>query len=192
MLCKLLCKAQLFKRMWKSLSYLPKSGTMIPIILFLFSYLSIRTLSLEVEPANKNARITVMGFVYCDICSNNSFSRHSYFLPGAEVKIECRFKAVSPRTREQIQFSVNRTTNRRGVYKLEIPSVDGIACTEANIASSCQASLIWSSSTSCNVPGYKTTTDQIAIKSKQFNLCIYSLTALNFRPSKRDITLCGN
>ncbi|KAK3183848.1 hypothetical protein Dsin_031134 [Dipteronia sinensis] len=180
--------------MWNSLSAcLPKSGTMIPIFLFLFSSnLFIKTLSLQVhEPANANARITVMGFVYCDICSNNSFSRHSYFIPGAEVKIDCKFKAISARTREQIQFTVNRTTNRYGVYNLEIPSVDGIACTEATIASSCQASLIWSSSTSCNVPGYKTTTNQIAIKSKQANLCIYSLNALNFKPSKRDITLCG-
>ncbi|KAH7577167.1 hypothetical protein ACOSP7_002031 [Xanthoceras sorbifolium] len=177
--------------MWKSISYLPKSGTMIPIILFLISSLFIRTLSLEVEPANTNAQITVMGFVYCDICSNNSFSRHSYFIPGAEVKIDCKFRTISPRTREQIQFSVNRTTNRYGVYKLDIPSVDGIACTEATIVSSCQASLMWSSSTSCNVPGYKTTTDQIAIKSKQANLCIYSLNALNFKPSKIDITLCG-
>ena len=28
------------------------------------------------------SRITVIGTVYCDICSNNTFSRHSYFLPG--------------------------------------------------------------------------------------------------------------
>ncbi|KAK9225430.1 hypothetical protein WN943_010471 [Citrus x changshan-huyou] len=133
-----------------------------------------------------------MGFVYCDICSNNSFSRHSYFLPGAEVKVDCKIRAISPRIREQISFTVNRTTNRYGIYKLEIPSVEGIACAEAAIASSCQASLMWSSSTSCNVPAYRTTTNQIAIKSRKPNLCIYSLNALTFRPSKRDITLCGN
>lgn len=34
--------------------------------------------------AGKSAQFpeTVMGTVYCDFCSNNSFSRHSYFLPG--------------------------------------------------------------------------------------------------------------
>lgn len=112
---------------------------------------------------------------------------------GAEVKIDCKFKAVSPRTTEQISFSVNRTTNRFGVYKLEIPSVDGIECAEESaMQSTCEASLMWSSSSACNVPGHKTTSDEIAIKSKHANLCIYSLNALNFRPSRRDINLCGS
>ncbi|WCJ40174.1 Pollen Ole e 1 allergen and extensin family protein [Euphorbia peplus] len=138
------------------------------------------------------AHITVMGFVYCDICSNNTFSKNSYFLAGAGVNINCKFKASSPKTREQVWFSVNRTTNRHGVYKLEIPSVDGIDCTEATIESSCQANLISSSYKSCNVPGYKSTSDQVTIKSKQANLCIYSLNAMNFRPSKVDVKLCGD
>ncbi|KAM0954688.1 hypothetical protein TB2_022822 [Malus domestica] len=142
--------------------------------------------------AKGNSQIIVMGLVYCDICYNNTFSKHSYFLPGAEVKIDCIFQAVSPRTSEHISFSVNRTTNRYGVYKLEIPSVEGIKCAEDSaIVSSCQASLMWSSSSACNVPGYKSTSNEIAVKSKQANLCIYSLNALNFRPSKRDVKLCG-
>ncbi|OAY37211.1 pollen-specific protein-like At4g18596 [Manihot esculenta] len=164
---------------------------MNPVILFFLSSLFIKSLSSRVEPAKNNAHITVMGFVYCDICSNNSFSRHSYFLPGAGVKIDCKFKATSPKIREQVSFSVNRTTNRHGVYKLEVPSVDGIACAEVAMESSCEASLMWSSSKSCNVPGYKSTSDQITIKAKHPNLCIYSLNALNFRPSKADLTLCG-
>ncbi|XVF16155.1 hypothetical protein REPUB_Repub10bG0007200 [Reevesia pubescens] len=166
---------------------------MNPIIFFVLSSLFIKALSLKHEPAKNNAQITVIGLVYCDICSNNSFSRHSYFLPGAEVQIDCNFRAFVPKTREEISFSVNRTTDKHGVYRLEIPSVDGIVCAEAAIASSCQASLVGSSATSCNVPGYRrSTTDQIAIKSRHPNLCFYSLTALNFRPSKRDASLCGN
>ncbi|OAY52493.1 uncharacterized protein LOC110612996 isoform X2 [Manihot esculenta] len=137
---------------------------MNPVILLFLSSLFIKSLSSRVEPAKINAHITVMGFVYCDICSNNSFSRHSYFLPGAGVRIDCKFKASSPKTKEQVSFSVNRTTN----------------------------SLMWSSSKSCNVPGYKSTSDQIAIKARHANLCIYSLSALTFRPSKTDLTLCGN
>ncbi|MBA0871896.1 hypothetical protein Goshw_001811 [Gossypium schwendimanii] len=111
--------------------------------------------------------------------------------PGAEVQIACNFRAFVPKTREQVSFSVNRTTDKHGVYRLEIPSVDGIACAEAAIASSCQASLVGTSSTSCNIPGHRSTTDQIAIKSRHPNLCIYSLTALSFRPSKRNVALCG-
>ncbi|XP_022750455.1 uncharacterized protein LOC111299505 isoform X2 [Durio zibethinus] len=175
--------------MWKFVPHLPNFAAMNPLILLVVSSLFIKALSLKPEPAKNNAQITVMGLVYCDICSNNSFSRHSYFLP--EVQIDCNFRAFVPKTREQISFSVNRTTDKHGVYRLEIPSVDGIACAEASIASSCQASLVRSSSNSCNIPGYKSTTDQIAIKSRHPNLCIYSLTALNFRPSKRDATLCG-
>ncbi|MCD7472881.1 hypothetical protein HAX54_014289 [Datura stramonium] len=136
----------------------------------------------------------VMGMVYCDICSNNSFSRHSYFMPGVGIKIDCTFKAMATRTAELVSVSVNRTTNRYGVYRLEIPSVDGIECAaEKAVGNSCRASLIGSSSSSCNVPGStRTTTDEITIKSKQANMCIYSLTALNFRPSKRNVALCGN
>ncbi|XWS30528.1 hypothetical protein CRYUN_Cryun24cG0125700 [Craigia yunnanensis] len=177
--------------MRKFVCHLPNFAVMNPIILFLLSSLFIKTLSLKPEPAKNYAQITVMGLVYCDICTNNSFSRHSYFLPGAEVQIDCNFRAFVPKTREQVSFSVNRTTDKHGVYRLEIPSVDGIACAEAAIASSCQASLVGISSTSCNIPGYRSTTDQITIKSRHPNLCIYSLTALNFKPSKRDATLCG-
>ncbi|EXC29147.1 hypothetical protein L484_005655 [Morus notabilis] len=166
-------------------------NSLLVLLLFLSSSL---ILHLEARPSKSNAHIIVMGFVYCDICSNNTFSKNSYFLPGAEVRIDCMFKAMSPRTSEQISFSVNRTTNKYGIYKLEIPSVDGIKCAEesAKIASSCQASLMWSSSSSCNVPGYKDTSDQIAVKSKRANLCIYSLNALSFRPSKKEASLCGN
>ncbi|KAJ0112867.1 hypothetical protein Patl1_03071 [Pistacia atlantica] len=179
--------------MWKFLSYLQKSGTMNLISFFVISTLFSRTLSREIQPSKRtNAHITVMGFVYCDICSNNTFSKYSYFIPGAEVQIDCKFKASSPRTKELITFSVNRTTNRHGVYRLDIPSVDGITCAEAAIASTCEARLMWSSLDSCNVPGYRTTTNLIAFKSKQANLCIYSLFPLNFRPSKIDTSLCGN
>ncbi|PSR87459.1 Pollen-specific protein-like [Actinidia chinensis var. chinensis] len=162
-------------------------------ILFILSSLLTLSLPSQVEPAKVNPQITVMGIVYCDICSNNTFSRHSYFLPGVEVRLDCTFKAISPRTTEQIAFSVNRTTDRYGVYRLEIPSVDGIECArDKEIQSSCRASLMWSSSSSCNVPGHRTTSDEIAVKSRQANLCIYSLNALNYRPSRRDITLCEN
>ncbi|PON95418.1 Pollen Ole e 1 allergen and extensin family protein [Trema orientale] len=163
------------------------------LLVFVVSSFILRFLVLDARPVKTNSHIVVMGFVYCDTCHNNSFSKHSYFLPGAEVKIDCMFKVISPRTAEQISFSVNRTTNKYGVYKLEIPSVDGIKCAEESaIVNSCQASLMWSSSSSCNVPGYRATSDQIAVKSKGANLCIYSLSALNFRPSKKEVSLCGN
>ncbi|KAL4568166.1 hypothetical protein LXL04_023772 [Taraxacum kok-saghyz] len=154
----------------------------------LFSSLLV-TLSTSSVPV---PHITVVGVVYCDACSKNS-STHSYFLPGAEVRIDCKFKAASPRTSEQISFSVNRTTNRHGVYKLEIPSVDGINCAkeEAQVLNTCRASLIRSISPACNVPASITTSSQFSVKSKQANLCIYSLYALSFRPSKKDLEVCG-
>lgn len=173
---------------------------MNPLTLFLI--LPFFTQFLEVEPARPkvlgkprfpNSQISVMGFVYCDFCSNNSFSRHSYFLPGAEVKVDCMFKAISTKTTEQITLSVNRTTNKYGMYRIEVPSVDGVRCAEGTeVMSSCQANLIGSSTTACNVPGYKSTANVISVKARKTNLCIYSLNALNFRPSKKDTGLCGN
>ncbi|KAJ8430856.1 hypothetical protein Cgig2_015516 [Carnegiea gigantea] len=147
------------------------------------------------KPLRPNSQITVIGTVYCDICSNNTFSRQSYFLPGVEVKVDCKFKATAPETSEEITFSVNRTTNRFGWYKLEIPAVDGIECAEESaVVSSCRASLAGSSSSSskCNVPGYKTTSDVVYFKSREANICIYGLSALNFRPRRKNKALCAN
>uniref|UniRef100_A0A1J3H6W6 Pollen-specific protein-like n=1 Tax=Noccaea caerulescens TaxID=107243 RepID=A0A1J3H6W6_NOCCA len=166
------------------------------LIMFLFILLQlllVNSLSPKKHSSPKpNAEITVMGFVYCDVCSNNSFSKHSYFMSGVEVRIVCSFKSASSATRETVTFSANRTTNEFGLYKVAITSLD---CADAdNLATSCQASLIGSTSSSyssCNVPGYKATTDQVVFKSKRSNLCIYGFNALNFRPFKRDLALCG-
>ncbi|OAY32296.1 major pollen allergen Lig v 1 [Manihot esculenta] len=149
--------------------------------------------SLLAQPANPTSSISVVGVVYCDTCSTNIFSRHSYFLPGVDVHVQCKFKAESPKTAEQINFSVNRTTDRYGIYKLEVPQVEGVDCVDGSaIESLCQASVISSSSSACDVPGLKTTANEVSVKSKQDNHCIYSLNALSFRPAKRNDILCGN
>ncbi|VVB09468.1 unnamed protein product [Arabis nemorensis] len=165
------------------------------MLMLLLQLLFLNSLSLTHSSLKPNATITVMGLVYCDVCSNNSFSKHSYFIPGVEVRIICRFNAASSRTREMITFSANRTTNELGLYKLDITSLEGVTCAEeaekASLMASCQASLIGSSLDSCNVPGYKTTTDQVVFKSKRSNLCVYGFTALNFKPLKKNLDLCG-
>ncbi|OAY34257.1 leucine-rich repeat extensin-like protein 3 [Manihot esculenta] len=166
---------------------------MTPIILLLLATFVAHPFSLLAQPANPISRISVVGVVYCDSCSTNSFSRHSYFLPGVDVHIQCTFKANAPKTAEQINFSVNRTTDRYGIYNLEIPKIEGVDCVDGSaIQSLCQASLIKSSSSACNVPGLKTTTNEISVKSKQDTHCIYSLNALSYKPAKRNDTLCGN
>ncbi|KAJ9176136.1 hypothetical protein P3X46_011481 [Hevea brasiliensis] len=170
-------------------------ASMTPIILlllFLATFFA-HPFSFLAQPVNPTSRISVVGVVYCDTCSTNSFSRHSYFLPGVDVHIQCSFKANSPKTAEQINFSVNRTTDRYGIYKLEIPQVEGVDCVDGSaIESLCHASLIKSSSSGCDVPGLKTTTNEITVKSKQDNHCIYSLNSLSYKPAKRNDTLCGN
>lgn len=166
---------------------------MASVILLALALLFVHPLSLIAKPTNPVSHITVVGVVYCDMCSSNTFSRHSYFLPGADVQIQCKFKANSPKTREQIAFSVNRTTDHHGVYKLEIPTVDGVNCVEGlAVTSMCQASLIGSSSSACNVPALKVTSNVVSVKSKQDNLCIYNLNALSYKPSKKNTSLCGN
>ncbi|KAF5449285.1 hypothetical protein F2P56_029749 [Juglans regia] len=163
------------------------------VVFLLFASLFFHPISLLAQPPNPVSRITVVGVVYCDICSSNTFSRHSYFMPGADVQLQCKFRANSPRTTEQITFSVNRTTDKHGVYTLEIPTIDGVNCVEGlAVTSLCQASLIGSPSSACNVPGLKISSNVISVKSKQDNLCIYNLNALSFWPSKKNTTLCGN
>ncbi|KAL3835730.1 hypothetical protein ACJIZ3_010466 [Penstemon smallii] len=145
------------------------------------------------EPPRPTSRITILGSVYCDVCHHNTFSKHSYFLPGVDVHVECKFKANSPRTTEQISFSVNRSTNIYGAYKLEIPDIDGVDCAEDRaIESFCQASLIGSSVSRCNVPCTRSSSTEITVKSKENNLCTYTLGALSYKPKKRNVTLCRN
>ncbi|KDP26854.1 hypothetical protein JCGZ_18012 [Jatropha curcas] len=166
---------------------------MAPTIFLLLATFFASLFSVLAQSENPISSISVVGVVYCDTCSTNSFSRNSYFLPGVDVHIRCTFKATSPKTAEQINFSVNRTTDKYGIYKLEIPHVDGVDCVDgSSIETLCQASLIESSSSACNVPGLKTTTNEVSVKSKQDNHCIYSLNALSYRPVKKNITLCGN
>ncbi|KAI7745265.1 hypothetical protein M8C21_017327 [Ambrosia artemisiifolia] len=160
-------------------------------ILILFSTFS---LILQLEASRPIiSHITVMGMVYCDTCSTNSFNNQTYLLSGADVRIDCKFNAASPRTAEQISFSVNRTTNHYGVYSLDIPSVDGIYCaSDAAVLNTCRATLVRSGLPECDVPGFITTSDEFSIKSKQANVCVYSMFALSFRPSKKDPAICGN
>ncbi|CAE6098853.1 unnamed protein product [Arabidopsis arenosa] len=143
-----------------------------------------------------SSRITVVGVVYCDTCSINTFSRQSYFLQGVEVHVTCRFRASSPKTAEEVNISVNRTTNRSGVYKLEIPHVDGIDCVDGiAIASQCSAKLLKTSDDDnggCSIPVFQTATNEVSIKSKQDRVCIYSLSALSYKPSHKNTSLCGN
>ncbi|KAI3784619.1 hypothetical protein L1987_43721 [Smallanthus sonchifolius] len=160
-------------------------------IFLLFSSFS---LFLQLEASRPiNPHISVMGKVFCDTCANKSYS-HTYLLSGAEVRIDCKFNAVSPRTAEQISFSINRTTNRYGVYRLDIrvPSVDGVYCDrDAAVLNMCRASLIRSTSASCDVPGLTTTSDQFSLVSKWDNACVYTMFALSFGSSKKDHAICG-
>ncbi|GKU96207.1 hypothetical protein SLEP1_g9470 [Rubroshorea leprosula] len=89
--------------------------------------------------------------------------------------------------------SINKNTDKYRVYKLEIPNVDGVDCVEGLVIESiCHASLIGSSSSPYNLPALKTSINQMLVKAKQENLCIYSLNVLSYKPSKRNVTLCGN
>ncbi|KAG8057330.1 hypothetical protein GUJ93_ZPchr0002g24776 [Zizania palustris] len=56
--------------------------------------------------------------------------------------------------------------------------------------STCRATLVRSSSAACNVPGLRGSTQHIALRSRASNACFLNLNALNFRPAKRDGTLC--
>lgn len=108
--------------------------------------------------------------------------------------MSCRFKASSPKTAEEVNISVNRTTDRNGVYRLEIPHVDGIDCVDGiAIASQCSAKLLKTSddNVGCNIPVFQTASNEVSVKSKQDRVCIYSLSALSYKPSHRNTTLCG-
>lgn len=146
----------------------------------------------EARPFLPN-NITVVGSVYCDACSNNTFSKHSFFLKGARVLIQCSFKANSTLS-EMISLEAERMTDQHGVYKLDVPPVEGFECREGHeLRSSCRATLLRSSSSACAVPGLRGSSQHIALRGRPRNgasSCFLNLNALNFRPAKRDATLC--
>ncbi|KAL0447271.1 UNVERIFIED_CONTAM: hypothetical protein Slati_1855000 [Sesamum latifolium] len=162
--------------------------------LFFFLANSVAQPQPQPPPPQPTSHITILGSVYCDVCYRNTFSKHSYFLSGVDVHVQCRLKASSTRTTEEISFSVNRTTDRYGTYKVDIPSLDGVDCTHvATIHSFCQASLIATSVSGCNVPSTRSNSTEITVKSKQNNImCTYTLGALSYKPFTPNVSLCGN
>ncbi|KAF3331022.1 Pollen-specific protein-like protein [Carex littledalei] len=138
------------------------------------------------------SNITVVGSVYCDACSNNTFSKHSFFLKGVKVLIQCQFKVKSGAA-ESISLEAERTTDQYGIYKLNIPPVDGLNCIEGHaVMSTCRASLINNPSPNCNIPGMKGSTQHLAIRSRDPNICFLNLNAMNYRPAKRNKKFCGS
>lgn len=155
--------------------------TSLKLIIFFI----VSTIVVDSKPTSSNS-ITVVGSVFCDSCSENIFSKHSYFLQGAKVQIQCRFRANS------VTITANKTTDQCGVYRLDIPPIDGFKCRKGKEKKPpCQAVLISSSSSLCNLTGLQRTTTHIAIKPKKANTCILNLNALNYRPPMRDAAYCG-
>ncbi|XP_020259482.1 uncharacterized protein LOC109835924 [Asparagus officinalis] len=152
---------------------------------FLFIFLSF-SLLVDSKPTSNNVTVTVIGSVFCDSCSDNAFSKRSYFLEGARVQIQCSFKANS------MFIAANTTTDQYGVYKLNIPRLTGFRCRQGQVKKSqCQAVLIESPSSFCNVMGIRRSTTQITIKPRKSRLCILNLNTMNYKPPKRDVTYCG-
>ncbi|CAN6211219.1 unnamed protein product [Urochloa humidicola] len=166
------------------------STALVPV--FVAALLLLMLSGAEAKFLTKANNITVVGSVYCDACSNNTFSKHSFFLKGARVLIKCSFK-VNSTASEELSLEAERTTDQHGVYKLDVPPVDGFECREGHdLRSACRATLLRSSSAACNVPGPgSTSTQHIALRSRaSAAACFLNLNALNFRPAKRDAALC--
>ncbi|KAI0491600.1 hypothetical protein KFK09_025860 [Dendrobium nobile] len=158
--------------------------------LILFSLLLL-SFSVPVIHCSSLANVTVVGTVFCDACSENTFSKHSYFLQGAKVQIVCKFSAETA-SGEEISINTERITDKFGVYKLDIPPVDGFECREGQaLESFCKASLVQSPSPLCNVPSLSSSNEHLAFKAGEFNSCVYDLNALSYKPAQRDSSLCG-
>ncbi|KAK1319645.1 hypothetical protein QJS10_CPB04g00176 [Acorus calamus] len=158
------------------------------ILFVLLSALFVGSLSVETNH-RPISNITVIGTVYCDTCSNNSFSNHSYFLQGVEVGVNCRFR--NPKSRRKISFTVRRTTDIYGAYNLQIPAPHRFRCREGHETKPiCRARLLRNPSSLCNLPSLRISSEHLAIRVKKPALCIYNLNALSYRPSKK-IKNCG-
>lgn len=163
------------------------------VLLLIALYLHLLFIGIEATPKQKPlSNITVVGSVYCDACSNNTFSKHSFFLKGVRVLIQCQFKLKSGAS-ESISLEAERTTDQYGIYKLDIPPVEGLNCIEGHsVMSACRASLVNNPSSYCNIPGLKGSSQHLAIRSKDANVCFLNLNAMNYRPAKKNKNYCSN
>ncbi|KAH6832062.1 hypothetical protein C2S53_007980 [Perilla frutescens var. hirtella] len=171
-------------------------------IAYLFLFLANSCLTINTIEAQPQPRITVLGSVYCDVCYDNTFSNHSYLLPGVDVNVECKVKGKE----EMISFSVsvNRSTDRYGMYRLEIPipipipirdhqdhqyhHQDPTTTTVHYYYSFCEATLINTSNINngCTLP-----TRTKAKASSEIRSAVNIINALSYRPPRRNATLCG-
>ncbi|RRT35996.1 hypothetical protein B296_00047208 [Ensete ventricosum] len=156
-----------------------------------FALLFTRSLCLEADP-KPISNVTVMGTVFCDACASSNFSQHSYFLegegngnlkllmpcfaslhalllrlfgllPGVKVRVQCVLR-VNATSAGEMRVAVDRTTDRFGVYNLDILPVDGFECREGRgVDTFCQASLVESPSSLCDVPGLSSSTEHVAL-----------------------------
>ncbi|KAJ8459805.1 hypothetical protein OPV22_032731 [Ensete ventricosum] len=132
------------------------------IFVAVFALLFTRSLCLEADP-KPISNVTVMGTVFCDACASSNFSQHSYFLEGVKVRVQCVLR-VNATSAGEMRVAVDRTTDRFGVYNLDILPVDGFECREGRgVDSFCQASLVESPSSLCDVPGLSSSTEHVAL-----------------------------
>jgi Pollen protein Ole e 1 like len=123
---------------------------------------------------------------------HTSISVLHHLKTGVRVLIQCQFKLRND-TAESISLQAERITDQYGIYKLDIPPVEGLNCIEGHaVMSACQASLVNSPSPYCNIPGMKGSSQHLAIRSKDTNVCFLNLIAMNYRPAKKNNFFCGN
>ncbi|WOL03732.1 proline-rich protein 4-like [Canna indica] len=165
-----------------------------PLLLLPFFLVATFSTSSDAAPLHRIANVTVLGSVYCDACSSNNFSKNSYFLRGALVLVQCKFavNSTSAASREEMSITAYRTTDRFGVYELDVPPVDGFECREGKeIRSMCRATLLKSPSKRCNVAGFSSATAHVAVKDRGSGVCYCNLNALSYRPARRSVLRCG-
>ncbi|KAF3786288.1 hypothetical protein EJ110_NYTH22884 [Nymphaea thermarum] len=162
------------------------------------SYLSIFTTIVAIlalvhgdnERRDNTKRVMVMGSVFCDSCLQNTFSKHSYFLQGVAVHVECKLTAGIESERN-FTFAATRKTDKFGVYRFVFPSADGRECRNTRkVESFCKATLKKSPST-CNLHGLNRTREMY-IRARQGNSCIFSMRPMSCRPPLIDSSICRN
>ncbi|XP_037479143.1 leucine-rich repeat extensin-like protein 3 [Triticum dicoccoides] len=134
---------------------------------------------------SQGANLTVTGTVFCDACSSSSFSNHSYFLPDVKVRIDCAIR-VSTTSKEEIKITAEKTTDRHGAYRLDIPAVASLGCTTGGEAASfCRAAVLDNPSPLCDVPAVTTTAGHISFAARDPDACLYNLNSLYYRPGNK-------
>ncbi|XP_039028910.1 olee1-like protein [Hibiscus syriacus] len=148
--------------------------------LILFLSLTINNLSEASHHGRKLHSAVVSGTVYCDICSQEDFSKAHHFISGASVAVECKDGD------SMLSFRQETKTDEHGEFKVRLPFS---VTKRVKKIKRCSVKLVRSSEPYCAVAS-SAPSSSLNLKKTSQGTHIFSAGLLSFKPLEQP-NLCN-